>query len=187
MLCKVPLIFYPAPPPPSQQWIISDYANPSDVLEMQIAEPRLEMTKKCIFWQWNADGSEDTDTQTMLGYSSLEPSQHIDLRIQESRKENRWTGADPTSTEAVEAAARGLRNDYLTFRDRRGGFSLELKRSKEQLSCIPAISYTSLSKMAFKFRVFSLCISLCLLHVCMCIFACMSLIHTEIRTPVDLC
>lgn len=80
-------------------------------------------------------------------------------------------GADPTSTEAVEAAARGLRNDYLTFRDRRGGFSLELKRSKEQLSCIPAISYTSLSKMAFKFRVFSLCISVfvgCLhVHICM--------------------
>lgn len=146
--------------------------------------------KKCIFWQWNADKSENTDTQTMLGYSSLEERRHPSTLIWGYRRAGRKTGgrgADPTSTEAVEAAARGLRNDYLTFRDRRGGFSLELKGSKEQLSCIPAISYTSLSRMAFKFRVFSLCISLCLLHVCMCIFACMSLIHNEIRTPVDLC
>lgn len=155
--------------------------------------------KKMHIWRWNADKRvrecASTDTQTMPGYSSLEERRRPSVLIWWHREAGRETGgrAGPTSTEAAEAAVWGMRNNYLTFRDRRGGFSLELKRSKEQLSCIPAISYTSLSSMAFRFRVSrkepvsSLCRALCLVHVCMCIFACMSSIHAEIRTLVDLC
>lgn len=158
---------------------------------------RWQKKPKLHIWRWNADKRVRgyTDTQTVLGYSSPEEARRPSVLIWWHRKAGRETGgrAGPTSTEAAEAAAWGMRNYYVTFRDRRGGFSLELKRSKEQLSCIPAVSYTSLSRMAFRFRVsrkepaWSLCRALCLVHVCMCIFACMSSIHAEIRTPADLC
>lgn len=112
--------------------------------------------KKLYIWRWNADkrvrACATTDTQTMLGYSSLEERRRPSVLIWGHRKAGRETGgrADPTSTEAAEAAALGLRNNYLTFRDSRGGFSLELKRSKEQLSCIAAISYTSYIEDGFQ-------------------------------------
>lgn len=192
ILCKVPLVFYPAPPPPSQQWIISDYANPSDVVRSEAGDDK----KNCIFdaemptREWECVQAQ-IHGQCWVRVHWSRPS----VLIWWPRRAGRDTGgrAGPTSTEAAEAAVWGMRNNYLTFRDRRGGFSLELKRSKEQLSCIPAVSYTSLSSMAFRFRVSrkepvsSLCRALCLVHVCMCIFACMWSIHAEIRTLVDLC
>lgn len=122
---------------------------------MQIAEPRLGMTKKknCTF----DDGTPTREWECVRAqiHSSLEDRRRPSVLIWWHRKAGRETGgrAGPTSTKAAEAAVWGMRNNYLTFRDRRGGFSLELKRSKEQLSCIPAISYTSLSRMAFRFSV----------------------------------
>lgn len=118
-----------------------------------------------------------TDTQTMLGYSSLEGRRHSHVLIWGNRREGRRTGgrADPTSTEAAEAAARDLRNNYLTFRDRRGGVSLELKRSKEQLSYIPSLPRVAsgfrVSRMepVFSFSNIFVFVTCLHVHICMCV------------------
>lgn len=64
---------------------------------------------------------------------------HVDLKKQEQRKQTGSGQANPTSTEAVEAVVQGLKNNYLTFKDRSRGISLEHKWSNKRRSCIPAI------------------------------------------------
>lgn len=58
-------------------------------------------------------------------------SNHIESKKQEQRVEGgEETGsgqANPTSTEAVEEVVQGLKNNYLTFKDRSRGIRLEQK------------------------------------------------------------
>lgn len=55
-------------------------------------------------------------------------SKYDDLRKQELKREETGSGqANPTSTEAVEAVVQGLKNNYLTFKDRSRGIRREQK------------------------------------------------------------
>lgn len=49
----------------------------------------------------------------------------VDLKKQEQREETGSGHANPTSTEAIEAVVQGLKNNYVTFKDRSRGAGLE--------------------------------------------------------------